>query len=329
MANRPKYKINKKDIREILYRDSDDYDHARKILVYRITALRSFRIASEPDAPSIETGDSGGWIQCEDNLSQSDNCWVMGDSVIYGNARVQDDAIIWGGSRIYENARIIGRATIDDSQVYGHAVVGASTSIEEKSCIKDFAVIEARSGSIRCSNIWDYAHVDAEFIYTFHSVIGGRAHIRNGANIIRSDIDGNALVDGLDVSLEGANIGGNGWIRKVSDYFVAGPFLEHNLMHTFYHAVNRKSVGNNQCFDVSHYLEVKHAGNRLFQSPPYYERDDSSGGEQRKRFTHFVRLMEMFIKNDPDNRKYSLAARRVNSNAADEMENVCLHRVGR
>ena len=40
----------------------------------------------------VVAGEIGGWIECEENLSQSGNAWVFGDARVSGNARVSGDA---------------------------------------------------------------------------------------------------------------------------------------------------------------------------------------------------------------------------------------------
>ena len=72
--------------------------------LYHIEALRDFG--------DVKKGDKGGFIEKEDNLSQSDNCWV------YGNARVFDKAKVYGHAEIFYNAKIYG-----DAKIYGLAWV--------------------------------------------------------------------------------------------------------------------------------------------------------------------------------------------------------------
>lgn len=43
-------------------------------VLHRIKALRDFG--------NVKKGDIGGWIECEDNLSHDDDCWVYGEAVI-------------------------------------------------------------------------------------------------------------------------------------------------------------------------------------------------------------------------------------------------------
>ena len=40
----------------------------------------------------VVAGEIGGWIECEENLSQSGNAWVSGNARVYGDARVSGDA---------------------------------------------------------------------------------------------------------------------------------------------------------------------------------------------------------------------------------------------
>lgn len=66
----------------------------------------------------VVAGEIGGWIECEENLSQSGNAWVYGDARVYGNAWVSGDA------RVSGNASVSGNADVkkdDDYMVIGGA----------------------------------------------------------------------------------------------------------------------------------------------------------------------------------------------------------------
>ena len=52
--------------------------------LYRIEALRDFS--------DVKKGNKGGFVEKEDNLSQSGDCWIYGDAKVYNNALVRDDA---------------------------------------------------------------------------------------------------------------------------------------------------------------------------------------------------------------------------------------------
>ena len=53
------------------------------LTLYRIRALKSFG--------DVRTGDIGGFVQFEANLSQEGDCWVYGDSRVYLGGRVEGD----------------------------------------------------------------------------------------------------------------------------------------------------------------------------------------------------------------------------------------------
>ena len=59
--------------------------------LYRIKALVQFG--------NVNAGDLGGWIEKEENLSQSGNAWVYGNARVYGNAEVcKIGAVFWIGA---------------------------------------------------------------------------------------------------------------------------------------------------------------------------------------------------------------------------------------
>lgn len=68
-------------------------------VLHRIKALRDFG--------NVKKGDIGGWIECEDNLSHDDDCWVYGNAIVYGDAIVEkkSDYIVfknwWSSGRYF------------------------------------------------------------------------------------------------------------------------------------------------------------------------------------------------------------------------------------
>lgn len=53
-----------------------------------------FRIKALVDIEEygVKKGDLGGWIEKEDNLSQSGNAWIFGEAKVYDDAEVSGDA---------------------------------------------------------------------------------------------------------------------------------------------------------------------------------------------------------------------------------------------
>lgn len=77
--------------------------------LFRIKALVSFGF--------IIAGEKGGWIEKEENLSQSGNAWVSGNARVFGNARVYDDVEVFGNAWVSGNANVSGNA--DYTTIHG------------------------------------------------------------------------------------------------------------------------------------------------------------------------------------------------------------------
>lgn len=78
--------------------------------LFRIKALISFG--------DVEEGETGGWIEKEENLEQSSgDAWVYGNAEVYGNARVYGDAEVYGNARVSGNAWVYGNA--DYTTIHG------------------------------------------------------------------------------------------------------------------------------------------------------------------------------------------------------------------
>ena len=78
--------------------------------LFRIKALISFG--------DVEEGETGGWIEKEENLEQSSgNAWVYGNAEVSGNAWVYGNAEVSGNARVSGNAEVSGNA--DYTTIHG------------------------------------------------------------------------------------------------------------------------------------------------------------------------------------------------------------------
>ena len=90
--------------------------------LFQIKALISFG--------NVEEGDLGGFIEKEDNLSQSGNAWVSGNARVYGDAWVSGNAEVSGNARVYGDAEVSGNARVyGDAEVYGDAWVYGNAEV--------------------------------------------------------------------------------------------------------------------------------------------------------------------------------------------------------
>lgn len=72
----------------------------------------------------LKSGDLGGWIEDERNLSQDGVCWVYPGAYVYGDAHVDQRAKIKGEARVFGTAYITGQAVVrDNAWVFGGATV--------------------------------------------------------------------------------------------------------------------------------------------------------------------------------------------------------------
>ena len=64
--------------------------------LFRIKALISFG--------NVEAGETGGWVEKEENVNQYGNAWVSGNAEVYGNAEVSGNAWVYGNAEVSGNA---------------------------------------------------------------------------------------------------------------------------------------------------------------------------------------------------------------------------------
>ena len=92
------------------------------------TAL--YRIKALIDFGDVKASDLGGYVEKEENLSQSGNAWV------YGNALVCDDAWVSNNAQVYGSARVYGNALVcDDAWVSNNAWICSNA---DYICLKGF-----------------------------------------------------------------------------------------------------------------------------------------------------------------------------------------------
>ena len=98
------------------------------LILYQVKALRDFAY--------VKTGDLGGWIEKEHNLSHEGDCWVYDDATVSGNARVFDNAKVYGNAIVYGNARVSGNAEVfDNARVIGNALVSGNARVFDNALV--------------------------------------------------------------------------------------------------------------------------------------------------------------------------------------------------
>lgn len=115
--------------------------------LFRIKALISFG--------NVKAGDVGGYIEKEENLSQSGDAWVYGNAKVYGNAEVYGDAKVYGNAKVYGDAEVSGNAKVSgNAEVYGDAEVYGNAWVSGDAWVSGNAKV---SGNAEVSGDADYA----------------------------------------------------------------------------------------------------------------------------------------------------------------------------
>lgn len=166
-------------------------------ILYRIRALKDFG--------SVKTGDLGGFIEKESNLSQRGNCWICDDARVSGAAWICDSAEIYGNARVYGNAQVSGDAKVfsdavicDDAEIFGNAFIYGKARVYGDTDIYGNARVYGNA-----------------FIYG-NTQIFGRARVRGNAEIFDkakvgddAEIFDNAKVFNSAVVYDNAKVYGN------------------------------------------------------------------------------------------------------------------------
>ena len=113
--------------------------------LYRIEALRDFN--------DVKKGDKGGFVEKEDNLSQSDNCWVYDNAKVFGNAVVRNNAHVYGNTEVYNYAKVYGNA-----EVYGIAWVCDNARVRGNARV--FGYSEIFGNAEIFDNAWVYGNAE-------------------------------------------------------------------------------------------------------------------------------------------------------------------------
>ena len=128
------------------------------------------RIRAKISFGNIISGEIGGWIEKEANLSHNGNAWV------YDNAKVYDNAWVYGNARVYDNAKVYGNAWVsDNARVYDNAKVYGNAKVYDNAWVSDNAWVYGNA------KVYDNAWVsdDAEVIKTRHIISFSRVGSRN------------------------------------------------------------------------------------------------------------------------------------------------------
>ena len=141
------------------------------------------RIRCTRDCKWAKTGDLGGFIEKENNLSG--NAWVSDNARVYGNARVSGDARVSGNARLAGKARVYGNAWVyGNAQVYGNARLAGDAQVYGNAWVSDNAQVY---GDARVS---DNARLAGDARVSGNARLAGKARVAGNDDHCGFDVFG-------------------------------------------------------------------------------------------------------------------------------------------
>ena len=182
--------------------------------LHRIRALREFPTNNYQS--NVEKGELGGFVESEDNLSQSDYSWLFDNAKSYGNARVMDGAYATDEAEICDNASLTqyaevhGRAVLrGNARVYGNAGIWGSAEINDNATVCDFAEVSGNAclyGNVR---VYGHAKVTDDAMVTQDARVYEEASVGN-----MSCVSENARICGNAKITECSQVLGNSYVDE-------------------------------------------------------------------------------------------------------------------
>lgn len=202
--------------------------------LHRIRAVTTFG--------DVESGELGGWIEKEENLSHKGTSWVYGnaevgdDAKVYGNGRVFGDAMIFGNAQVYDNAMVRYHAKVyDDAVVCGNAMVYSYARVYGNARVLDdtevyggariYGDVKLFDGGVVCDN----AEIFGNACVCGNAKVCGDAVVCGNATVC-----GDAKVYGVVKILGNANVSWNAEVFYQSHILVIGAIGSRGDFTTFY-----------------------------------------------------------------------------------------------
>ena len=209
---------------------------------------RLHRIRALIDFDDVKSGDYGGYIESEENLSHSGNCWIYSDAVrLSKNARVWGHAHVYGNAKLYNSAEVCDYASVcDDSKIYDDAKVHQRAKVSGLSYIHGISKV---SGNADVSG--EGVNIHENVVIRDDVIISGTVDI-SGTTIILGDttIKGNDIyITGRNMILGHTNIRSNAYITSNDDFISVTNIGEHRDVLTSYIMSDKQIAVNTCCFN--------------------------------------------------------------------------------
>lgn len=168
-----------------------DIAHPEYPFLHRIRALRDV-------GPTVKTGDLGGFVEGEWNLSQEDaDSWIAHDAIaanaacVESGALLRDQAVVCGEARVLRMSVISGSARVEDHAVIDGARVEGSARVSGHGMA--FAITPGKFPTISGGSV-------------VHGIVSGNVLVTGEAVVLGDEKIVNEALDRLVVTEEGRRI---------------------------------------------------------------------------------------------------------------------------
>lgn len=183
-----KYDILKNDYLQIKHPAT-----GKALKLFRIIALREFRTKNGYD---VRSGEVGGYVEGEQNLSQNDFSWIFNTAMVFDDAllidsTVHDQAKVFGNCiltdcEIRRKVRVWGSCTLTECYLTDNVDVSGECEVTDTKAFNS-SVITGKSKVTKC-------HLSSG------SRIGGNSTVVNSVLKDVSEVTGTSLVEDCDFS---------------------------------------------------------------------------------------------------------------------------------
>lgn len=149
---------------------SGDITYINEKRLYRIRAIRDF--------DDVKSGDLGGYVEHEDNLSHRGMSWLYDNSMAFDNATIEDDAKLYDNAVVFENGACCGKSVMrNQSLLFGNAC------LHQQSELKDFARVYDSCDIAGASIIGGFAECFGSKYYIDYKFLAGATSEQNEKSI--------------------------------------------------------------------------------------------------------------------------------------------------
>jgi hypothetical protein len=175
--------------------------------MHRIRALRAI------ERFGVRSGDKGGWIELEANLSQHDDAWVSDSARVFGEAQVFGSARVFGEAQVFGSAMVFGFA-----QVFGKAQVYDSTRVFGEAQVSNYAMVFGSAQVLDFAQVFGNAQVFGDALVFGDAQVFGDAHVFGSARVF-----GDARVFGSAHVFGSAQVFESARLASDADILCVGP----------------------------------------------------------------------------------------------------------